>query len=409
MGHPIKPVKREPVKRVGIIGGGQLAWMVGPAAQVLGLELWVQTPNATDPAVAIATQTILADLQDNQATAQLAEHCDVITFENEFVDLPGLQPLADRGVCFFPTLQTLTPLLDKYDQRCYLRSLGLPTPEFLALGTIGDSPDNGSTTSCDPLNSQASSDLETFGFPVVLKARRHGYDGKGTEIITNLQDLVEIVQRQGREPFLLERFVPFSRELAVIAARSATGQMVIYPIVETKQRNQVCRVVLVPADLSPTLETQIQAMVETLLVELEVVGVIGIEFFLTAQDQVLINEIAPRTHNSGHYSLDACQTSQFEQQLRAVCGLPLASSQLQCPGAVMVNLLGYESVRANYLDQRQQLRQLPQAQVYWYGKEGSRPGRKLGHVTVLLPKSPVHLRRQTGLAMARTIEEIWYP
>ena len=391
------------MKRVGVIGGGQLAGMMGGAAQGLGIELVVQTPSANDPAVAIAAETIFAPVDDAAATAKLATHCDVITFENEFVDLEALLPLAQQGVCFRPGLQALSPLLDKYHQRCYLQQLGLPQPKFVALSF--------------PLLPCPSAPLP---FPVVLKARRHGYDGQGTFIIQDyeaLQHRLEACSRQqvGSQPtFLLEEFVTFERELAVIAARSAAGEVVTYPIVETQQEEQVCRRVLVPADIKGAVAAEIEAIAHTLLDSLQVVGVFGIELFLTPDDKVLVNEIAPRTHNSGHFTLDACETSQFEQQLRAICNLPLGNPALRCAEAVMVNLLGYEYAHDDYQAKRQQLQEIPQSHVHWYGKTESYPGRKLGHVTVLLSS-----QNQAGehsacrnskdvRAIAQNIESIWY-
>jgi len=388
------------MKRIGVIGGGQLAWMMADAAQELGVELVVQTPSPNDPAVAIASETIFAPVDDAAATAELATRCDVITFENEFVNEDALSPLAEQGVCFRPSLQALVPLLDKYHQRCYLRDLGLPQPKFVALEEQGRGGDG------------------EMGFPVVLKARRHGYDGQGTFIIKDIEALKHRLEASstknlGRQPlFLLEEFVPFERELAVIVARSAAGKVVTYPIVETQQQEQVCRRVLVPADISPTVAAEIEAIAHTFVNSLQAVGVFGIELFLTSAGSVLVNEIAPRTHNSGHFTLDACKTSQFEQHLRAVGGFPLGSPALCCAGAVMVNLLGYEYSQTDYLAKRQQLGQIPQAHVHWYGKTESHPGRKLGHVTVLLDAHN-HYKGSGyagggGVAIARMIESIWY-
>jgi 5-(carboxyamino)imidazole ribonucleotide synthase len=379
----------QPVQRVGVIGGGQLAWMMAGAAKKLGVELVIQTPQATDPAVAIAADTVLAGVADAKATAELAARSDVITFENEFVDLEALAQLEAQGTCFRPRLTTLVPLLDKYHQRSYLRDLGLPTPEFVAL-----------EDQLDPVV------LEPLGFPLVLKARRHGYDGQGTFIIHSQAELEDIWQKLDRSPVLLEAFVPFERELAVIAARGTSGEVAVYPVVETQQENQVCRRVLAPADIPATVQAEAEAIAHTLLNSLQAVGVFGIELFLTTDGKVLVNEIAPRTHNSGHFSLDACETSQFEQHLRAVCGLPLGNPALNSAGAVMVNLLGYEQSHSDYLEKRQQIAKIPQAQVHWYGKSEARPGRKLGHVTVLL--SAQTAPREQALAIAQEIEAIWY-
>ncbi|MBW4635103.1 MAG: 5-(carboxyamino)imidazole ribonucleotide synthase [Iphinoe sp. HA4291-MV1] len=387
------------MKRVGVIGGGQLAWMMAGAAKKLGVELVVQTPSLDDPAVPIsAKDNVFAPIHDANATDELAKRSDVITFENEFVDIEALSKLAQQGVCFRPKLEALAPLLDKYHQRCYLRDLGLPVPQFIAIEQEWN------TTAEIICTSQ-------FGFPAVLKARRHGYDGQGTFIIQEIEDLKQKLELQttkrvgSQSNFLLEEFIPFERELAVIAARSVSGEVVTYSVVETQQEEQVCRRVIAPADISLDVTFEIENIAHTLLNSLEAVGVFGIELFLTGGGKVLVNEVAPRTHNSGHFSIDACETSQFEQHLRAVCSMQLGNTTMICPGTVMVNLLGYEISQNDYIIKRQQIEQIPQAHVHWYGKTESRPGRKLGHVTVLLDTQ----NRSVAMAIARNIEYIWYP
>ncbi len=375
------------LKRVGVVGGGQLASMMGDAASALGIELVVQTPNATDPAVSVAAGAVLAAIDDVNATAQLATGCDVITFENEFVDLDGLRSLEQQGVLFQPSLSSLSPLLDKYVQRCYLKGLGLPTPRFW-------------TWDC-------GADL-LIDFPFVVKVRRHGYDGQGTFIVKDRASFESICAKIKGQSLLVEEFVPFDRELAVIAARSPTGDIAIYPIVETQQQNQVCRLVIAPADISLDVKAEAGAIAHTLLNSLEAVGVFGIELFLTADNKLLVNEIAPRTHNSGHFTIDACETSQFEQHLRAVCQLPLGNCELKCAGAVMVNLLGYESAESDYLEKRKELAQISGAFVHWYGKKVSRPGRKLGHVTVVFDGESGGNGGKSASAIAQTVESIWY-
>ncbi|MDJ0517900.1 MAG: 5-(carboxyamino)imidazole ribonucleotide synthase [Trichodesmium sp. MO_231.B1] len=369
------------IEKVGVIGGGQLAWMMADAAKKLGVDLIIQTPHKDDPAVSIAKDIILAEIDDAQATKKLANSCDLITFENEFINIDELSHLLKNNLIFRPSLSVLKPLLDKYEQLCYLRNLGLPVPNFWEWGK----------------------EIESLSFPLVLKARRHGYDGQGTFIIKDIESL----KSQGNSEIFIQEFIPFEREIAVIAARGVTGEVKIYPVVETQQENQVCRRVFVP-DENLELVKEIEAIAHSLLNNLEVVGVFGIEMFITKDKKVLINEIAPRTHNSGHYTLDACETSQFEQHLRAVCGLPLGSTTLKTRGAVMVNLLGYEFGENHYLTKRQMLEKIPHASVWWYGKTESRPGRKLGHVTVLLDEENFETMRWQGEAIANQIENIWY-
>ncbi|AFY93631.1 5-(carboxyamino)imidazole ribonucleotide synthase [Chamaesiphon minutus] len=379
------------MKRIGVIGGGQLAWMMASAAQELGIELVVQTPHSDDVAVSLAAETVLADVADVAATAKLATKCDVITFENEFVDLDGLGKLAATGdACFLPPLSALAPLLDKYTQRCYLRDLGLPVPKFALLEQAELPPG--------------------FEFPVVVKARRNGYDGQGTFIIKDKSALESLYHRYPDTPFLVEEFVNFDRELAVIAARGVNGDVVTYPILETQQENQVCRRVFTIEDLPAATIDTCNSIASKLLTSLGAVGIFGIELFATADGKVSVNEIAPRTHNSGHLTIEACATSQFSQLIRAVAGLPLGSTELTCGAAVMVNLLGYEDSQSDYLSHRQQISAIPNAYVHWYGKQ-SRIGRKLGHVTILVGADATLDRqdyRIQAAALARQVETIWY-
>jgi 5-(carboxyamino)imidazole ribonucleotide synthase len=371
------------MKKIGVIGGGQLAWMMASAAPELGIELVVQTPNSSDSAVALAAETVFAKVDDAKATAILASKCEVITFENEFVDLEALGKLADEGVCFRPQLSVLAPLLDKYNQRVYLQDIGLPVPKFTTL----ESPQL-------PAG---------WSFPVVVKARRHGYDGQGTFIVKDQESLEGILELYPHTPLLIEEFIPFDRELAVIVARGVTGEIVVYPVVETQQEDRVCRRVFTAVNLSTNARDRLHAIAHTLMDKLQAIGVFGIELFHTADGRVLVNEIAPRTHNSGHLTIEACATSQFSQLLRAAAGLPLGSAELTCGSAVMINLLGFETAQSDYLEKRQQLAQIPNAKVYWYGKSQSKPGRKLGHVTVILDDD----NRDRANAIAQQVEDIW--
>ncbi len=371
------------LNRVGIIGGGQLAWMLRDAATKLNIQLVVQSPNQNDPAISIANQVIVAPIADSFATKNMSQICDVITFENEFIDLPKLQNLESNGVKFYPRLNSLSPLLDKFDQRCFFQNINLPIPRFSLL--------------------ENETDLHhDLGYPVVLKARRHGYDGYGTFIINNKQELTEIWHRYNSPSMLLEEFVPYQQELAIMAARNIQGEVICYPVVQTIQKDQVCRQVFVPAQIPDSLVKNVEAIAYTLLSKLEYVGVVGIELFLTEDNRVLVNEIAPRTHNSGHYTLDLCDISQFEMQLRAVTGLNLPEIKFKSSDAAMVNLLGYETSNSDYQEKRAQINAISNTYLHWYNKTESRKGRKLGHVTILGNS------RQELEQKAAKIEAIWY-
>ncbi|PSB08556.1 5-(carboxyamino)imidazole ribonucleotide synthase [Pleurocapsa sp. CCALA 161] len=370
-------------KRVGVIGGGQLAWMMALEAPALSIDLIVQAESETEPAVKIAKQFVIGNVDDAIATNKMAQMCDVITFENEFVDLKGLQELNLKEV-FKPSLNTLKPLLDKYHQRSFLQQVNLPVPQF-------------------SLWSSQEQVIADYGFPLVLKARRHGYDGQGTFIIKDLECLQQLAKTVPVTELLVEEFVPFERELGIIAARNEAGEIAIYPVTETFQQNQVCHWTITPADVPKKVAEEVKAIAHTILDKLEVIGVFGIEFFLTADNRVLVNEIAPRTHNSGHYTLDGCETSQFTMQLQALTGLPLGSTELKSAGAIMVNLLGFEESDTDYLQKRSQILQIPNSFLHWYGKT-SRPGRKLGHVTVILDEKELTQAK----SIIEQIESLWY-
>ena len=371
-------------KRVGIIGGGQLAWMMGLEAPNLDIKPIVQTPNHNDPAVKSAHDVILADIDDIRGTQRLAEKCDVITFENEFIDLGALQKLLPQGICFLPYLDSLAPLLDKYQQRSFLQEISIPVPKFNLWSSV----------------EQITSD---YGFPIVLKARRHGYDGQGTFIIKDTKDLNDLAASLPIEELLVEEFIPFERELGIIAARNKLGEIAIYPVTETYQKDRVCHWTITPADVDRNVKQAIERIARTILEKLNVVGVFGIEFFLTKDNRVLVNEIAPRTHNSGHYTLDGCETSQFAMHLQAITGMSLGSTDLKSAGALMVNLLGFEESNSDYQTKRDRILEIPNSFLYWYGKT-SHPGRKLGHVTVVLNEAELARAKST----IEQIESIWY-
>jgi 5-(carboxyamino)imidazole ribonucleotide synthase len=354
------------------------------AARELGVELSIQTAEIAPLAGEFAKEIIQAPVDSAAGTELLAKFCDVITFENEFVNLTELGKLAADGVCFRPSLSALAPLLDKYTQRCYLHDLGLPVPHFDRL--------------------QSPELPEGFSFPIVVKARRNGYDGQGTFIIKDTTALADLVARYPDTPFLIEEFIPFDRELAIIAARGVTGETSIYPLLETQQEHSVCRRVFTVSNIPSNITSTCEAIAHKLLASLDAIGVFAIELFVTAEGKILVNEIAPRTHNSGHLTIEACATSQFTQILRAVSGLPLGSTALTCGSAVMVNLLGYEDAQSDYQHQRKQIATLPNTYVHWYGKSQSRIGRKLGHVTILLDRDD----RSQAETLAQQVETIWY-
>jgi 5-(carboxyamino)imidazole ribonucleotide synthase len=390
-------------QQIGVIGGGQLAWMMAIAAKNLGLNLAVQAGSDDDSAVPIANRVIYGKVDDAKATAKLAENCEVITFENEFVDLVALQELidrlnraGDRQLLFLPKLETLAISVDKLNQRQHFRDRNIPTPEFYSV-------DN---------ETELLAAAAKLSYPLVLKARRHGYDGKGTWVIANERELLAAWKSMHKAPAIAESFIPFEIELAVIAARSESGEISIYPVVETIQANQVCRRTIAPARITRNISEKVEAIAKQIVITLDAIGVFGIEFFLTITGEVSVNEIAPRTHNSGHYTIEGCQTSQFEQLLRIVSGNNLGEVAMVAPVAVMVNLLGFEEAswtnsekstdNSHYAEKLKAIANFPNTYIHWYNKMSSSVGRKLGHVTILA------VTHDLAIEISDQIESIWY-
>ena len=381
-------------QKIGVIGGGQLAWMMAIAAKHLDIELTVQAASPDDSAVNVADRVVYGEVADASATAKMAEHCQAITFENEFVDLVALQELidysSDRRLLFLPKLETLAISVDKLNQRQHFRNHDLPTPEFYGVEN----------------STQLFAAADRLGYPLVLKARRHGYDGKGTWVIKNEIELRSAWETMHPVPAIAEAFIPFERELAVIAARSESGEISIYPVVETLQTDQqICRRTIAPARIDGLVRQKVQTIAKQIVTSLDAIGVFGIEFFLTTEGEVIVNEIAPRTHNSGHYTIEGCETSQFEQLLRVVSGKPLGEVSMLAPVAVMVNLLGFENasgIDADYLNKRKAIANFPNTHIHWYNKTRASIGRKLGHVTILAESHDI------ALDISDRIENIWY-
>jgi 5-(carboxyamino)imidazole ribonucleotide synthase len=372
---------------IGVVGGGQLAWMLAAAAQQLHVPLHVQTPGAHDPATALATSVVQAELDDIAATRELARRCSAITFENEWVDLPALAPLSFDGISFLPSLEALSPLVSKRSQRELLQQLGLPAPRWCDLPSDGVLPDG-------------------FSYPLMAKASTGGYDGKGTAVLQGPEDLQALLARIPPSDWILEELVSFDLELSQLACRDRAGNLQCYPLVQTHQHQQVCDWVLAPASVPHAVQAYARNIAASLLTAINYVGVLSIEFFY-GPGGLQVNEIAPRTHNSGHFTIEAAHTSQFAQQVRIVAGLPMGPVELQVPGALMVNLLGFESSDVDYQSQRDALAALPQATVHWYGKQGSSPGRKLGHVTLLLEGVTPQERDDQAQQLLEQVRRIW--
>ena len=259
-----------------------------------------------------------------------------------------------------------------------------------------------------PLKKSSEIDLPAdWGFPLMAKAAKGGYDGKGTKIIKNLKQLQEFLVIEREEQWMLEKWISFDKELSIVSSRDSKGVVRSLPIVETHQSKQVCDWVLAPAEINHDVDLMVRNIVASLLAELEYVGVIAIEFFYGSEG-LLVNEIAPRTHNSGHFSIDACSSSQFDQQICITSGIDVPIPEMLVNGALMANLLGLQSNYPTSLTQRlDDLRSIPGLNVHWYEKEEEKKGRKLGHVTYLLNNKDALSRKKEALDVLQTIRSIW--
>lgn len=377
---------------IGVVGGGQLARMLVQAAAQRDVPIAVQTSDAADPAAGLASRLVAADPRDVAGTRELVVGCDGITFENEWVNIDALLPLEQQGVRFQPSLAALSPLVDKLSQRQLLDDLAIPSPPWCPLSLISPA---------QPALPQG------WTFPVMAKASRGGYDGKGTVVLRDIDGLAQLLRAVPADDWLLESWVDYELELALVVSRDQRGRIRHFPLVQTHQHQQVCDWVLAPAPVDPSVAALAYNVAASLMTKLGYVGVLALEFFYGPAG-LQVNEIAPRTHNSGHYSIEACTSSQFDQQLCIAAGLPVPDPELKSRGALMVNLLGLDSERHPPLDQRlEALEAMPGLHLHWYGKSPETPGRKLGHVTLLLEGDTLLKRRDEAESALAAIRRIW--
>ncbi len=350
---------------VGIIGGGQLGKMIAHEARRMSLRVIVLDPTEECPASGIADEQIVADFKNQEAIMQLAEKSDVLTYEIELANSRALKDLEERTYPVRPAPETLHIVQNKFRQKSFLRQHKIEVADFEHV------------MSKDHLY-QLCND---FGFPVMLKACEDSYDGRGNFLITSPEQVGNAFSYFSGNDLMVERFVPFTKEISIMVARNPSGEVESFPVAENIHKDGILDTTIVPARINEEVKLKAKRMAETTMEVLKGAGIFGIEMFVTNKRDVLINEIAPRPHNSGHYTNEACSISQFEQHLRAVLDLPLSKPELLCP-AVMVNILGNEHSTGSYvIEGLRGLFSVPGVKLYVYGKKTSKPGRKLGHIT----------------------------
>ncbi|MDF2422965.1 MAG: 5-(carboxyamino)imidazole ribonucleotide synthase [Nitrosopumilus sp.] len=350
---------------LGIIGGGQLGMMITEAAKKMPeeiSEIIVLDPTENCPASQVGATQIIGDFKDKEAIIELANKSDIITYEIESGDSDVLKSVEDKAE-INPSPETLKIIQDKFLQKSFLLENNIPVPEFIEIKNIED----------------VKSGIKKFGLPAMLKARRDGYDGRGNFKINSENDVQNAYDYFKGQPLLLEKFVPFSMEVSVIASRNTHGQIKTYPLVENIHEENILRETIAPARVSETVAKKAERIAEKTMAVLKGAGIFGIEMFVTADDDIVINEISPRVHNSGHHTLQSSETSQFEQHLRAILGLELGSTKL-IHNCIMYNILGGEGFTGEYtpLD-------ITDEGVFlkMYGKKISKPLRKLGHINIV--------------------------
>lgn len=342
-----------PGATIGILGGGQLGRMLAMAAARMGYHCHIYSPEADAPAFEVAKYHTHAAYEDATKLKAFADSVDVVTYEFENIPAAPLKAIAQK---IHPSLEILETTQHRLKEKQGINRFGIKTAPFAAVGS----------------QAELAAAIEKIGLPAVLKTCTMGYDGKGQWKIKGQGDTPPLPSIT--EDYILEGFVDFTMEISVIVARSQTGETACYPPVQNTHKNHILYETIVPAPISPELAAKAQAVAITLAQGLELIGLMAVEIFVTKEGEILVNELAPRPHNSGHWTLDACVTSQFEQTIRAICGLPLGSTGRLCD-ARMLNLIGDD------IKDWQTYAKQPNAKLHLYGKKESRPGRKMGHVT----------------------------
>ncbi|MEM4285756.1 MAG: 5-(carboxyamino)imidazole ribonucleotide synthase [Candidatus Nitrosocaldus sp.] len=383
--------------RIGIVGGGQLGKMLAMEAKRLSMRVNILDPSDDCPASMLADELIVAGFDDAEAIERLAGMSDVITYEIELADADILASLERKGYRVRPPAHVLRIVQDKFMQKYTLNKSNIPVAEFFKVSSIDD------------LHSIARS----IGYPIVLKVRKGGYDGRGNIVVKGYDDsndkIVRFVDaRGGWDSVYVERFIPFIKEVSVIVARSSRDEVVAYPVVENIHDDGILDTTIVPARIPEGLAYKARRIAMDVIRALDGIGVFGVEMFIAKDGKsmdgecedgysILVNEVAPRVHNTGHYSIDACNISQFEQHIRAILDLPLIEPRMLCKAAVMINILGNDSINGYYAIELEKVMRID-ARIHIYGKRINKGRRKLGHITLLgddldeLLRSAMHIK-----------------
>ena len=374
-------------KKIGIAGGGQLGKMMILEAKRLGFYVAVLDPSEDCPAHSVCDLLIVGDLNDPKGYYELSKHVDVITYEWENINASTLEKLENEGHVIYPSVKTLKTIQNKKLQKTALSENKIPVPRFSPVTCIGEIQEYGKS--------------ENFGYPLMLKTTTGGYDGKGNALIKNAGETDKAYKQlgSGQKELMVEEYIDFTKEISILVCRGIDGKRVIYPAAENTHINSILDTTVVPADIDSAISEKVTDIANKVMTVFDGVGTFCVEMFVTGSGEIFVNEVAPRPHNSGHYTIEGCFADQFENHIRAITGLSFGDTDMAVPAVVMVNLLGESDGDARllgledaYLD--------PNVRVHYYGKSRSKKGRKMGHYTVVGKTVDDTLRR------ARDLKEI---
>jgi len=356
-------------KRIGIIGGGQLGKMMILEAKRLGFYVVVLDPAADCPAHSICDLHIVSPFDDPKGYVELSKRADIITYEFEHIHAESLEKLEKEGHLIYPSVRALKTIQNKYTQKTALRTKAIPVPKFAFVSNADEIREFGLP--------------DNFGYPLMLKTTTGGYDGKGNALIRHEDEIADAFKSlgNGAKELMLEEYIAFEKEISIIACRGINGERAVYPVAENTHRNSILDITFAPAGISKETSDSATSIANEVMSVFEGVGTFCIEMFVTGNGEIFVNEVAPRPHNSGHYTIEGCFANQFENHIRAIVGLPFGDTSLIKP-AVMVNLIG-ESSGASRLLGLEEAYKHPNVHVHFYGKSESEAGRKMGHFTVL--------------------------
>lgn len=376
---------------IGIIGGGQLGKMIAQEAKRMSFKVIILDPLKGCPAAAVVDEQIVADFKDQIAIRNLASKCDILTYEIELANSSALKELEMGKHEIHPSSRILHIIQNKHRQKTYLKQKKIPVPEF----DIIDG------------NTKLKNLVTKFGFPLLVKACEDSYDGRGNTLIRSGDDLLKWYHQGNRKKYMVERHVKFRKELSVMVARGRDGQIESFPVVENiHNNNAILETSIIPARVSKSIRQKATEIAERTATALGGSGIFGIEMFLTSNSELLVNEVSPRPHNSGHYTIEACSVSQFEQHLRAIMNLPLSKPKL-LSSAVMVNILGSSDCRGPYrLRGLKRFYSIQGAKLHLYGKRTSKFNRKLGHIIIMASNTMNALRKAKQARKVLTLEQV---